>query len=83
MTPSKDWIYCPKCRQEICVKKCFPKIEREINWDCANPLSGGYLDDYRYEQVIYTYHILYCPNDGNELRKTGLDKHYTGVIQYR
>ena len=83
MTPSKDWIYCPKCRQEICVTKCRKEIKKEEHWEVGNPLSGGYLDDYWYEKVIDTYHILYCPNDNTELRNSHLDRHWTGERQCR
>lgn len=83
MTPSKDWIYCPKCRQEICVTKCREEIKKEERWECGNPLSGGYLDDYWYEKVINTYILYYCPNDDQVLRQVNLDKYYTGEKSYR
>ena len=50
MTPSKDWIYCPRCRQEICVTKCRKEIKKKEHWEVGNPLSGGYLDDYWYDK---------------------------------
>ena len=73
MKPS-DFIYCPKCRQEIAPKKLIKKIKEEESERCTNPLTGGYLDKYEYAFYIDKYFILKCPNDD-----TVLDKIFIGT----
>ena len=68
MIPSKDFCYCPKCRQEICLKNCKRETIIEKVNRCVNPLTGGYLDPYIYEDVE-EYIVSYsCPNDGTVLK---------------
>ena len=62
MKPSKDWQYCSKCRQEICLKKCIVETEKYKVNVCQNPYEG-YLEKYVYkeeERIKINYH---CPND--------------------
>ena len=63
MIPSKDFIYCPTCGCEFCRTKCKREVYKKIQSVCTNPLTGGYLDDYEYEERKQVYMRTICPNN--------------------
>jgi len=68
MIPSKDFRYCPKCRQEICLKNCKCETITKKVTRCVNPLTGGYLDPYIYKDEEECYIHYCCPNDGTVIK---------------
>lgn len=63
MIPSKDFIYCPTCGCEFCRTKCKTEVYNKIRSVCINRLTGGYLDDYEYENRNQFYMKIICPNN--------------------
>ena len=68
MKPS-EFLYCSKCNREIAPSKCITDLVRKKDEICTNWLTGGYLDEYEYKNVIDKYIVKKCPRCKKELQK--------------
>lgn len=62
----KNSKYCPTCGKYYFKREChvvFRKIRKTV---CTNPLTGGYLDPYEYEEQEVTEFCNICP-EGHEM----------------
>ena len=58
---ASDFIYCPQCNVERSPFSLIKRRRKEITTVCTNPLTGGYLEPYKYEdQLVIIYEFL-CP----------------------
>jgi hypothetical protein len=56
-----DYLYCPNCK-DYYKKSAWETGKRAVKRvECTNPLTGGYLDDYEYEEVTETQYYYECP----------------------
>ncbi len=57
----KDSKYCETCGKYFFKSQCGI-ISREVKKSvCTNPLTGGYLDPYEYEERVVTEYCWTCP----------------------
>ena len=57
----RDYRYCNKCNEYYKLKAWDMGIHTVTYQKCTNPLTGGYLDDYEYEQVTEDETYFECP----------------------
>lgn len=63
---SNDCYYCPTCRMRYFKKACHSNTRKVKKTVCLNPLTGGYLDPYEYEEREVLEWCNVCP-EGHEL----------------
>lgn len=57
----KDFRYCYKCKDYYKKNAWEIGVRSVTRTKCKNPLAGGYLDDYEYEQVTEEETYYECP----------------------
>ena len=57
----KDYHYCPKCKDYYKRTAWEEGVRSVTRQRCKNLLTGGYLDDYEYEQVTEEETYYECP----------------------
>ena len=57
----KDSKYCKVCKKYYFKTKCDIDSRRVKKSICVNPLTGGYLDPYEYEEQVVTEYCWKCP----------------------
>lgn len=57
----KDYMFCTKCRDHYKKSAWETGVRTIKRIRCTNPLTGGYLDDYEYEEVEETEMYYECP----------------------
>lgn len=57
----KDSKYCPICGKYYFKRECHIDSHQVIKTVCANPLTGGYLDPYEYEEESVKEYRWICP----------------------
>ena len=62
----KDSKYCKICKKHYFKTKCGIDSRRVKKSVCTNPLTGGYLDPYEYEEQVVTEYCWKCP-EGHEI----------------
>lgn len=62
----KDCRHCPTCGKYYFKRKCHINSRRVKKTICTNPLTGGYLDPYEYEEKKITEFCNICP-EGHEM----------------
>ena len=62
----KDCRYCTTCGKHYFKKECHIDSRKVKKTVCANPLTGGYLDPYEYEEQEVTEFCNICP-EGHEM----------------
>ena len=56
-----DYRYCHKCKDYYKKNAWEMGVRSVTKTQCKNPLTGGYLDDYEYEQVTEEETYYECP----------------------
>lgn len=62
----KDSRYCSVCDKYYFKKECHIDSRKIKETVCLNPLTGGYLDPYEYEEQEITEFYNICP-EGHEM----------------
>lgn len=62
----KDSRHCPTCGKYYFKKECHIDSRKVRKTVCTNPLTGGYLDPYEYEEQEVTEFCNICP-EGHEM----------------
>lgn len=57
----KDFRYCHKCKDYYKRSAWEISIRAVTRLRCKNPLTGGYLDDYEYEDIMEEETCYECP----------------------
>lgn len=57
----KDSKYCEICKKHYFKSKCSIDSRKVKKSVCINPLTGGYLDPYEYEEQEVTEYCWKCP----------------------
>lgn len=65
-TITKDYHYCEKCKDWYKRKAYDIGVRHRKELRCTNPLTGGYLDDYEYEEIIVEEMYHECPKGHQE-----------------
>lgn len=67
MIPSKDFVYCPTCRYEICLAKCdIVDVVQDSFVPKFSPLSNN-VEGYEKKTVKLKRYL--CPNDGSVVKE--------------
>lgn len=64
----RDYRYCSKCNDYYKLKFWDMGVASVTYQKCINPLTGGYLDDYKYEQVTEEETYFECPK-GHRIKR--------------
>lgn len=62
----KNSRYCETCKKYYFKKECRVDSRKVRKTVCINPLTGGYLDPYEYEEQEVTEFCNICP-EGHEM----------------
>ena len=62
----KNSKYCEVCKKHYFKTNCHINSRRVVKEICVNPLTGGYLDPYEYEEQEVTEYCWVCP-EGHEM----------------
>lgn len=62
----KECKFCEKCKKYYFKKELHIDSRKVTKTVCTNPLSGGYLDPYEYEEREVTEFCNICP-EGHEI----------------
>ena len=57
----EGYKYCDKCKDYYRENTFEHDLDEELESECTNPLTGGYLDAYEYRDVYRKYEYAICP----------------------
>lgn len=67
MKPS-NYLYCKQCNRDIHPNNTIQSAERVTETECLNPYEG-YLDSYKYRDVVKVYLVYRCPVCNSVLKR--------------